>query len=80
MMFFFLFLINLIIIRGYWFELFSQVSDVAHGPLVFLMKLMWTLGSTNVRLNTPLVYDRIIINAFRELIFLRKLGRIKKHM
>ena len=24
-----------IIICVYWFELFSQVSDVAHGPLVF---------------------------------------------
>ena len=25
-----------IIICVYWFELFSQVSDVAHGPLVFV--------------------------------------------
>ena len=25
-----------IIICVYWFELFSQVSDVAHGPLVYL--------------------------------------------
>ena len=28
-----------IIICVYWFELFSQVSDVAHGPLVFLLSL-----------------------------------------
>ena len=33
----FLLLINiLIIICVYWFELFSQVSDLAHGPLVFI--------------------------------------------
>ena len=25
----------------YWFELFSQVSDVAHGPLVFLISYKW---------------------------------------
>ena len=28
-----------IIIRVYWFEVFSQVSDVAHGPLVKISNL-----------------------------------------
>ena len=31
-----------IIICVYWFELFSQVSDVAHGPLVFLKQANFT--------------------------------------
>ena len=34
-----------IIICVYWFELFSQVSDVAHGPLV--LKLTWDESSDN---------------------------------
>ena len=42
---FFLLLINVMILSCvYWFELFSQVSDVAHGPLVFLLGLIqWFL-------------------------------------
>ena len=41
-----------IIICVYWFELFSQVSDVAHGPLVFgLMTLKWI----SLRLNKTLI-------------------------
>ena len=32
-----------IIICVYWFELFSQVSDVAHGPLVLMMSRMFKL-------------------------------------
>ena len=30
-----------IIICVYWFELFSQVSDVAHGPLVYFIRPSW---------------------------------------
>ena len=34
-----------IIICVYWFELFSQVSDVAHGPLVIFFLDQWRQGS-----------------------------------
>ena len=31
-----------IIICGYWFILFSQVSDVAHGPLVHVYNILYS--------------------------------------
>ena len=34
-----------IIICVYWFELFSQVSDVAHGPLVYRTYQIWHKAS-----------------------------------
>ena len=41
-----------IIICVYWFELFSQVSDVAHGPLVFIWKFICkTINNVKPRQN-----------------------------
>ena len=38
-----------IIICVYWFELFSQVSDVAHGPFGFFLPQLYSYGITYIK-------------------------------
>ena len=39
-----------IIICVYWFEMFSQVSDVAHGPLLLVLELASKVHTKFVRI------------------------------
>ena len=69
-MVFFLLIKIMIIISVYWFELFSLVSDVAHGPVVFIntiyffKKNYWAIAD-NVRLRVHVKHILIAYVVFQ---------------
>ena len=74
---FFLLLINVMI---YWFELFSQVSDVAHGPLVFIFLQLFPVWKKHAFDLITLLFTLIKNTLFQDEWKLAQWFRRKRHL